>query len=229
MLARLLPLFVAVPLAAQSFDGNRLETGKFDYTITDQGKEVAKLALDIRKTAANQFTFSADATATACQHWESVATAALKPISARLSFCKDGNNRPMFELVYTGNRVSGTKYSGKPPAIQKQDVEAVIPASTVDQRIDWAAVMAMDLKPGLQFGFNVYDPGTGVSRLTGRVAGAEEVELPAGRFHGYHLIYQMDKQGRVEHYESLVSRNVPRILLKIRFPNGTWSELVSMK
>lgn len=226
---RALPLLAVLPLAAQSFDADRLRTGDFDYRITDATKEVAKLSLHIRKAGSGRFAFSADATAAACQHWESVATGTLDPVSALLSFCKDGNNRPVFELTYAGGRVSGARYAGVPPAAQKREVAAAIPGSTVDQRIDWAAVMAMDLKPGMAFDFNVYDPGTGLSRLTGAVGEVEQVEVPAGRFPAYRVTYQMEKPGGVERYEGFVTRETPRVSLRIRFPNGTASELVRMR
>lgn len=226
MLIRVLAMFLAVPLAAQSFDATRVMSGKFDYTITDQGKEVATSSLSLRKVSPNRFTYSADATAVVCQHWESTADQGLRPVSALLRFCKDGNDRPMFELKYENSHVSGVRYSGKPPALEKRELSADIPSPTVDQRIDWVATMAQDLKPGMTFEFHVYDPGTGLSPLTGRVGQVELVKIPAGTFPAYHLTYQMNKQGKVEHYESWVSKDAPRILLKMRFPNGTLGELV---
>jgi hypothetical protein len=226
---RMICLLMLCPLAAQTFDAARVKTGVFDYTITDHQKEVARLSLRIERKNSGRYAFSADATATVCQHWESTATSTLEPISALLRFCKDGPDRPIFHLNYTGRHVSGERYTGVPPAHAKHEVSADVPESTVDQRIDWAAVMALDLKPGLRFGFNVYDPGTGVSRLTGRVDGVQEITVPAGRFTAYRLIFQMDKQGRVEQYESLVSKDAPRTLVRIRFPNGSLSDLVIVR
>ncbi|MGJ5814639.1 hypothetical protein [Paludibaculum fermentans] len=226
---RMISLLLLCPLAAQTFDAARVQPGVFDYTITDQQKEVARLSLKIARTDAGRYEFSADATAAVCQRWESTATASLEPIAALLRFCKDGPDRPIFQLDYAGRHVSGTRYTGVPPTQQKHAVDANVPDLTVDQRIDWAAVMALDLKPGLRFGFNVYDPVTGVSRLTGQVDSVQPVTVPAGQFTTYRLLYQMNKQGRVEPYESLVSRDAPRVLLKIRFPNGSWSDLVGMR
>ncbi|MBN9656686.1 MAG: DUF3108 domain-containing protein [Acidobacteria bacterium] len=226
---RMICLLVLCPLAAQTFDAGRVKTGVFDYTITDHQKEVARLSLKIERKDSGRYAFSADATATVCQHWESTATSTLEPLSALLRFCKDGPDRPIFQLDYAGRKVSGVRYTGVPPAQEKHAVHATVPGATVDQRIDWAAVMAMDLKPGLNFGFNVYDPGTGISRLTGRVDGVQDITVPAGRFTVYRMVYEMDKQGQVEHYESLVSRDVPRVLVRIRFPNGSLSDLKSMR
>lgn len=209
-------------------DATRLRTGRFSYNVRDQQKEVATGVLEVSRNASGTYAFAGTFTAAVCQHWESTAARDFEPASALLRFCKDGPDRPVFELTYAGARVSGARYTGTPNP-QRQPVDAAVAADTVDQRIDWAAVMALDLRPGVNFGFHVYDPGTGVSPLIGRVAGVEDIEVPAGRFKAYRLQYKMTKAGHDEQYQSLVTVDVPRMLLKIQFPNGTTSELVDYR
>jgi hypothetical protein len=204
------------------FDGSLLKTGRFHYDVRSGDKEVATGVLNIENRSESLF-FTGTFTASVCQHWESTASPGFVPRSATLRFCKDGPDRPVFELNYSkeGNRVRGVRYVKS----EKTDVNAAIPTHTVDQRIDWAAVMALPLKPGYKFEFKVYDPGTGLSPLLGSVDDEQTIETPAGRFKVYQLTYQMNKPGREEHYQSWVTADSPRMLVRIRFPDGSVSSL----
>jgi hypothetical protein len=103
-----------------------------------------------------------------------------------------------------------------------------LPANIVDQRIDWAAVLASDLKPGQQFEFNVYDPGIGISRVIVQVGSLERVQVPAGSFEAYRVIYRIEKAGGTEQYQVLASRDTPRVMVREEFPNGSVDELTQM-
>ena len=212
--------------AAPAFDAARLKTGRFSYDVRDRQTVVAAGVLQVARDATGGYAFDGTFTAAVCQRWESTATRAFAPQTARLRFCKDGTDRHVFELAYTPGRVTGARFVGTPPQVERRVVDAPLPDGIVDQRIDWAAVMALDLEPGLAFRFDVYDPGTGISPLIGRVQGAEEADVPAGRFKAYRVVYQMNKAGGAEHYQSLVTVQVPRMLLAITFPNGTTSRLL---
>lgn len=217
---------VAAAPAPPPFDAARVRTGRFSYDVRDGQTVVASGVLQVRRAGA-AYDFDGTFTAAVCQHWESAAAATFAPRTARLQFCKDGPDRPIFELVYAPGRVTGVSFRGVPPALERTAVDAAVPDGIVDQRIDWAAVMALDLRPGHTFRFDVYDPGTGISPLTGRVAGEETADVPAGRFPVYRLDYQMTKAGRAERYQSLVTAATPRMLVAITFPNGTTSRLVA--
>jgi hypothetical protein len=108
----------------------------------------------------------------------------------------------------------------------KRMVDAALPANTVDQRIDWAAILATSLEPGQRFEFNVYDPTTGVGTVTGLVGQAETIKVPAGSYRAYRIVYQMEKGGKSEHYEMFASFDSPHVMLREQFPNGVISELV---
>lgn len=230
VLKALLSLAIVVALAAPApFDAARLRTGRFSYDVRDAQAVVASGVLQVARDAAGGYAFDGTFTASVCQHWESTAAGTFAPRSAMLQFCKDGTNRRVFDLAYAGNRVTGVRHVGTPPQVERRPVEAKLPDDTVDQRIDWAAVMALDLRPGMAFRFNVYDPGTGLSPLIGRVQGVEAVDVPAGRFRAYRVVYQMNKPAGDEHYQSLVTVDTPRMLLAITFPNGTTSRLLELR
>jgi hypothetical protein len=214
------PLLFSLLLA--QFDGSLLKTGRFHYDVRSGDKEVATGVLYLENRSESLF-FTGTFTASACQHWESIASPGFVPRSASLRFCKDGPDRPVFELNYAkdGRRVRGARYVKS----QKMGVDAEIPERTVDQRIDWAAVMALPLKPGYSFTFNVYDPGTGLSPLLGRVDGEQTITTPAGKFKVYQLTYQMNKPGNEEHYQSWITVDTPRVLVRIKFPDGAVSTL----
>jgi hypothetical protein len=85
------------------------------------------------------------------------------------------------------------------------------------------------LETGRQFEFNVYDPVTGVSTITGKVGQLETVHVSAGSYRAYRIIYQMQKVGNTEHYQMLASQDSPHIMLREEFPNGVITELVQVK
>jgi hypothetical protein len=83
-----------------------------------------------------------------------------------------------------------------------------------------------DYAVGDAFAFHVYDPGTGRSRVTARVAGFAKVAVPAGAEEAARIEYRIDKSRGAETYEVLVARRIPRFLVKERFPDGAVTELI---
>jgi hypothetical protein len=219
--------------AAPPRSADRLKTGAFLHHFRDREGhgDLGETTLTIQRIPNSpNFRFAADISGKFAQQWESIASPAFDPISAKLSFGEAAESVPAFELHYAEGRVTGfiTDRKGPTKGINKP-VDSPVPANTVDQRIDWAAAAAGDLDSAKEFEFKVYDPGTGISRVVGKVGALERVQLPAGTFDAYHLIYQMEKSSGVEHYESFVSKDLPRIFLREEFPDGVIGELVSIK
>src|SRR5215472_8749793 len=107
---------------------------------------------------------------------------------------EDARVTPRFELKYASGRVTGFSVSGEAgTAPVRRSVDDAVPAGTVDQRIDWAYVMTVDLRAGETFGFGVYDPGTGASKVVAKVGAVERVEVPAGSFDAYRITYEVAK------------------------------------
>jgi hypothetical protein len=227
------------PLAAQakpprsSLDVRRLETGRFEYRIMDHGKDVAKLVVTIEEQPSGNFHFTGSADGQFLQQWESTTTATLEPISAKLRIGQEARPAALMNLKYDGLRVTGMalvtrlrKSEVTAPERQERAIDAKVPWGTVDQRIDWAAVLAGPMEPGRKFDFAVYDPGAGVSHVVGEVGRIEEVHVPAGTFETYPIVWRVDSATGTEVYQLHATRRLPRILVREKFPDGTQTELV---
>jgi hypothetical protein len=219
-------------------DARRLSIGHFEYRDSYHGRNVGAGTITIRKApgSATTYDFSSEATFSrefsgfSSQRWECVTTSMLEPISATLSFGDGKDNPPVFDLKYRSGRVTGFAVSRKASdAGAKRLVDAALTADTFDQRIDWATVLASDLTAGQQFRFNVYDPSTGVSRVEAQVGPPERVQVPAGSFDAYRVIYRVAKSSETEKFELLASRDAPRMLIREDFQNGVVTELVAVR
>jgi len=219
----------ATPSAAKP-DASRLKTGVFFYQDLDRGQDAGKGKVTIRKLpGSDNYSFSAEIKGKFSQSWESIAMVDLQPVSAKLSFGEGKDARPAFDLKYHAGKVTGLVHprdAVSSPA--SRAIEASLPAGTLDQRIDWAAVLALDLETGKTFVFNVYDPSTGVSRVTAEVGPVENVRVPAGSFEAYRIAYHVEKAGKVETYQVLASRGPHHMLVREEFPNGLVTELTEI-
>lgn len=207
-----------------AFDAGRLAAGTFRYRTLVDGKEAGQSRIRIRKTETGDFEFTNVVEGAFTQSWESRATQALTPLSAKLTTGSGPEARVVFDLSYAAGRVTGFASS---VASGRRAVDDPIAADTVDQRIDWAAVMSVpDLAADGRFEFHVYDPGTGLSRVTARVAGFESLSVPAGSFETARIEYRIEKRRGAETYTVFVRREAPRAMVKELFPNGAVTELV---
>jgi hypothetical protein len=169
--------------ASAAVDAHHIRTGAFTYRDLNHGKEVGKATITIQKLPdSERYLFSAKATFVTdfegfhSQQWEAVATPTLRPVSAKLAFVRGSEVAPIFDLKYAASSVTGFLIRHK----EKQAVSAIVPANIVDQRIDWAAVLSTNLETARRFEFNVYDPGTGISKLADKLGNwKKHIFLPA--------------------------------------------------
>ena len=210
------------------FDARRLQTGEFIYRDSSKGKVLGESSISIRVGAEDSnFRFSAQTIGYADQHWESVASPTLSPVSARLTFGR-GPDRPIaFDLHYAKGQVTGFALNRRSsePKIQ-MPVNASIDSNTVDQRIDWAAVMAFDLREGGRFSFSVYDAATGSSEVDATVSAHRRIDVPAGTFDVLAVTYRVKKSTGAERYIVYATEGLPRFMVREDFPDGTISELL---
>jgi hypothetical protein len=228
-------LFLPISLAAQSptnldprftADAHRLKTGTFVYRNVDEGHDVGRSRITIRAIpGSGTFLFSNEVTGKFSQRWESIASPRFEPISAKLIFGEGSAARPSFELTYKSGRVTGFAVPRRSSGVL-QSVDDAIPARTVDQRIDWAAVLASEYAPGREFEFNVYDPAIGISRVKVKIGAMEHVKVPAGSFDAYRITYRIEKATGAETYEVLASKD--HVLVREDFPNGSRTELAEI-
>jgi hypothetical protein len=149
-------------------------------------------------------------------------------VSAKLSFGQGSAARTAFELAYQGSRVTGFITARKEP-FKRREVDEAMADDTVDQRIDWAAVMASkEYVEGRECKFHVYDAGTGNSLVSVRIGKSEKTAVPAGSFQTVRISYRIDKRSGAETYEVWVTKQAPRFLVKEKFPNGSVTELVEL-
>ena len=124
--------------------------------------------------------------------------------------------------------MTGFITSQKEP-FKRREVDETIADDTVDQRIDWAAVMAFkEYVEGHEFKFHVYDARTGNSLVSVRIGKSEKTAVPAGSFETVRISYRIDKRSGAETYEVFVTKQAPRFLVKEKFPNGSVTELVEL-
>jgi hypothetical protein len=215
--------------ARPDLDAGRLQTGSFSFRTLVDGKEVGRSRIQIRRSAdVRNYIFSNLVIGSFSQSWEAVASPTFGPVSAKLSFGQGSAARTAFDLSYQGNRVTGFITSQKEP-LKKREVDEAVADDTVDQRIDWAAVMALEkYVQGQEFRFHVYDPGTGNSLVSVRTGESQTTTVPSGSFETVRVLYRIDKRSGAETYEVFVTKQAPRFLVKEKFPNGSITELVEL-
>jgi hypothetical protein len=215
----------SIPATIPPFNANRLKQGAFEYRMIKAGREIAKFTVTVAKLPNGNFRFTGEAMGFN-QNWESIATPLFHPISAMLRMQRKDGKLYSMNLRYDGDRVTGSQQT---ESSASNKIDNHIPAGTVDQRIDWAVVMASGLEIGDKLHFTVFDPATGVSEVTGETIRAEQVIVPAGTYDAVRVIYEIAKSKGTERYEVIVTTSLPRIMVREDFPNGTSSELMMAK
>ena len=213
--------------ARLDLDAGKLRTGSYSFRTLVDGKEAGRSLIQIRSaTDSGNYIFSNSVSGSFSQSWEAVASPRFAPVSAKLTFGQGNSARTVFDLSYQGNRVTGFMTSQKEPS-KRREIDETVSDDTVDQRIDWAAVMAFkEYIAGQEFRFHVYDPGTGKSLVSVRIGERETTAVPAGSFETVHISYRIDKRSGAETYEVFVTKQAPRFLVKEKFPNASVTELV---
>lgn len=232
MLAAVMATATTLSQASQTtrpaFDATRLQQGSFRYRTMVDGKEAGRSQIDVVADGADRYRYSNSISGAFSQRWEAVATRAFEPVSARLTFGEGADSKPMFELLYRGGRVTGTALIRRLDPPGRRPVDEAVSADTIDQRIDWAAVMSLPtLNAGERAAFRVFDPETGNSMVTVEVGATAQTVVAAGTFETARVVYRIDKNRGAETYIALVKKAVPRLLVHETFPNGSATELAA--
>ena len=214
-----------------NLDANRLKLGHFTYRTMVGGKDAGEDVLTLqRNPVSGVFEFAAEIKGAFAQQWSASATAQFKPLAAKLVFGSGDAQRTAFDFIYKDGRAMGTAT----PRTQATQGKAIpfdlpVPADTVDQRIDWASVMSLDLKAGGRFEYHVFDPGTGVSRISVSISGPETIQVPAGTYQAMRIVYRIEKADGTEVYQVLTNVGGPRMLLREEFQNGAVTDLIGIR
>ena len=220
---------VAAPLCASAGekpDARLLRSGEFVYGDFQGEDPLGRSRIVIAREPGGRYRFSNTVIGNSAQAWTAVAMANFEPVSAVLEFRgEDGTHRPIFEIRYESNHVSGTRHLRQSTGAAPIAVEDAVEAGVIDQRIDWASVMARKLKVGLKFNFQVYDPAIATSVGVATVEDGGRVHVPAGDFDTFKITYRIGKKSGLERYVVFASKALPRIMVREDFPDGVSSKL----
>lgn len=228
---------LATPVALRTtgskppLDAALLQEGRFQYKTLIKGEESSETdELTVRKDATSRyFEFAARITGQSAQQWEATTTATFRPIAAKLFF---GSDPPqlIFRFSYLDGQARGiTRSASNSGESRMLSFVTAVPEDVVDQRIDWASVMSQKLVAGARFEYHVFDPKTGVSKISGSVSGPEQVRVPAGVYNAMRIVYRIEKRNGTEMYQVLTNVEGQRMLLREIFPDGVVTDLVSIR
>jgi hypothetical protein len=210
-------------------NAKQLRTGRFHYRDLEKGADIGSSDITIRNgSRPDTFVYTNQVSGRFSQQWEAVAGSHFEPISANLSFGGGDARHVTLDLKYTAQHVTGNFLPRN--SHESMKVNKNLSPDTIDQRLDWAAVISqVALIPDQTLAFHVFDPATGDSPVTVRVEGVETVEVPAGTFRAMRITYRVEKSSGAETYVVLTNASGPRMLLKEEFPNGSVTELTSVQ
>ena len=208
--------------AKPTFDATLLKEGRFIYHTTLKGESLGETAIEIRRAGA-QFIVSMSAPKIA-QAWRATVAQSFAPLAASLEM--RGRKGPYaMELKYSGASVTGEEREGGVTRSVSASVEGVV----IDQRVDWAAMMASKAPADSSIAMRVFDPSTGVSEMLGRIGGTQSIRGSWGEAAALRLDYTICKREHLEEYTVYATRETPRYMLREDMPNGLVSELVRIE
>ena len=196
------------------FDAGALREGRFTYRLTVKGQPSGNFVVTVRRQKDGTYRFTGEAIGSD-QQWESVATKEFDPLSASLKMTRHGQPYQMV-LTYEDIHAKALEISSDPEThgqTMRETVTALCPP-TVDQRVDWAAVMASGLMSGKTARFYVFDPATRASAVRVAASEAPAISSPEGQHEVRRFDYTVQKNGAEEKYAVYATRETPRMMLR---------------
>jgi hypothetical protein len=204
------------------FHAEDLRQGRFTYELSLKGKPLGRATIEIRRQESGDFRISFDSSDVK-QRWNSTLGPRFTPIAAELEI-RSREPYYLMSIRYSDTAVSGTESNGS----STREVAATLRGQVVDQRVDWAAMMAARFPKSGTATFEVYDPGIGFSRLEGSTAPAEPITSVLGRSAAIRLDYTIHKGDHPESYSVYATKARPRVMLREDMPGGLVSVLVAI-
>lgn len=205
-----------------TFDAALLREGRFTYHTTLKGESLGDTVIEIRRTGSTyRITMSAPRIA---QSWEAVVRRSFAPVSAHLKMQSRGVPYEM-NLIYDRTRVTGDERNGETTT----PVRAAARGIVIDQRVDWASIMALEPASGPSLLVRVFDPSTGLSPMLGKVGTSRSMTGAWGTASAVRLDYSICKREHIENYSVFATEATPRMMLREDMPNGLVSELVALE
>jgi hypothetical protein len=195
-----------------TFDASQLKEGRFIYRTTLKGEPLGETILEIRHVGSRfQITMNA---AEIAQSWKAIVEKSFAPVSASLAM-RGKKGAYEMNVRYAGEKITGEERD----AGVARPVSAKASGVVIDQRVDWASMMAAKLPPDGPITMRVFDPSTGFSDMLGHVGGTQPLRLD----------YSICKRGHLEEYTVYATSETPRYMLKEEMPNGLLSELIRIE
>jgi hypothetical protein len=208
--------------ARPKFDATLLREGRFIYHTTLKGESLGETTIEVRRVG-ERFAITMSAPKIA-QSWKSTFATSFAPYSASLEM--KGRKGPYaMELKYDGVRITGEERE----VGVSRPVKATLQGVTVDQRVDWAAIMAATAPAGSGISLQVFDPSTGSSPMLGKIGGTQPMRGAWGELDAVRLDYTICKRDHTEEYTVYATRETPRYMLREDMPNGLVSELIRIE
>jgi hypothetical protein len=204
------------------FDATLLKEGRFIYHTTLKGESLGETAIEVRRVG-SRFVISMSAPKIR-QSWESTFARSFAPLSASLQM--QGRKGPYaMELKYSRAKVTGIERDAE----GTRPVKATAAGVVVDQRVDWASIMAATAPAGSGILLQVFDPSTGSSPMLGKLGGTQPLQGAWGKIDAVRLDYTICKRDHLEEYTVYATRETPRYMLREDMPNGLVSELIRIE
>lgn len=225
------PLLLALALACPStagananptFDAAQLKEGRFVYHTTLKGESLGETVIEIRHAAVNTvITMNAPKVA---QSWKATVAKSFAPLSASLEM--RGKKGPYaMAIEYDGAKITGEEREGG----ITRPVNALAKGVVIDQRVDWAAIMAANAPAKSSIALQVFDPSTGSSTMLGKIGDTQSMSGAFGNAEAVRLDYTICKRDHLEQYTVYATRETPRYMLREDMPNGLVSELIRIE
>lgn len=205
-----------------TFDAALLKEGRFIYRTTLKGESLGETAIEVRRDGA-RFVISMSAPEVA-QAWKATVERSFAPLSASLQM-KGRKGAYAMELKYAGAKITGEERE----AGVTRPVNASAQGVLIDQRVDWAAVMASNAPAQTSIALRVFDPSTGSSEMLGKIGGTQAMRGAWGELEAIRLDYTICKRDHLEEYTVYATRGTPRYMLREDMPNGLVSELIRVE
>jgi hypothetical protein len=205
-----------------TFDAQLLKEGRFTYRTTLKGESLGETVIEIRREGAHvRISMSAPKIS---QSWNATVERSFAPLSASLAM-RGRKGAYEMKLQYAGTKVTGEE---REEGVTRP-VNALAEGIVIDQRVDWAAMMASTAPAGGSIAVRVFDPSTGLSEMLGKVGGTRTMSGAWGDLTALRLDYTLCKRDHLEDYTVYATRDVPRYMLREDMPNGLVSELIRVE
>jgi hypothetical protein len=205
-----------------TFDASNLKEGRFIYRTTLKGESLGETVIEIRRVDA-QYLISMNA-AEIKQGWKAKVEKSFVPVSASLTM-RGKKGLYVMTLQYAGKNITGEEREAGVTRAVNVSAQGLV----IDQRVDWASMMAATAPSGRSIAMRVFDPSTGLSDMLGKIGGLQAMSGAWGDVSALRLDYTICKREHVEEYTVYATNETPRYMLREDMPNGLVSELIRIE